>query len=354
MGRVHSNAYRQVSHFFPRQIVPECRVLCGRSVELTAQMANTWGWGEVEADWCAVVERPDIDLIDIAVPNALHAPIAIAAARAGKMVVCEKPLATSLEEAAHMAEAVRAVPNMVWFNYRRVPAVSFARQLIEEGRIGKVFHYRANYLQQWGADPKRPPGWKTEKSLSGSGVSGDLLSHVIDTALWLNGPIVEVSALLHTFAAHRDVDDAALVLVRFENGSVGTLEATRYGVGSRNRNAFEINGQRGMLRFNLEKMNQLEFLDATDAANLQGPRDLLITGPDHPYSDHFWKPGHIVGYEHTFIAALADFLQACARHEPVHPNFDDGLRTQAVLDAVQRSASSRTWQPVASVAASPS
>ena len=245
-----------------------------------------------------------------------------------------------------MGKAARRVPNMVWFNYRRVPAVAFCRRLIDDGRIGRVFHYRATYLQRWGNDPGRASDWKTRREHAGSGVLGDLLSHLVDTALWLNGPISEVSGLLETFYPGRDVDDAALLLARFTNGSIGTFEATRFAVGCRNRNAFEVNGERGMLRFNLEDLNRLEFLDAADPPEIQGPRNLLVTGPNHPYAGSFWKPGHVIGYEHTFIAALADFLQALARGEAAHPTFDDALRTQFVLDAVERSAHSRGWQRV--------
>jgi predicted dehydrogenase len=284
--------------------------------------------------------------VDIAVPNALHASIAIAAAEAGKITACEKPLATSAEEGARMVAAVRGVANLVWFNYRYVPAVAYCRRLIEEGRIGRVFHYRATYLQEWGADAKRPPGWKTQRAQAGSGVLGDLLSHLIDTAMWLNGPIREISSMLHTFATERDVDDAALLLARFANGSIGSFEATRYAVGCRNRNAFEMHGERGMLRFNLEDLNRLEFMDATEPRNLHGARSMLITGPDHPYAGNFWKPGHIIGYEHTFIAGLAEFLFAISRGETAHANFDDAQCTERVLDAAKRSAVSRSWQPV--------
>jgi len=346
MGRVHSNAWRQVKHFFDVPFDLDCRLICARDRARLQKMAVTWGWAEVATDWRAVLERDDIDLIDIAAPNALHAPIAMAAAQAGKIVLCEKPLAVSAEEGAGMVEATRHLPTMVWFNYRRVPAVAFARRLIEEGRIGQVFHYRATYLQQWGNDPTRPPDWKIDKAQAGSGVLGDLLSHLIDTALYLNGPIREVSALMHTFAANREVDDATLLLARFDNGSLGTFEATRYAVGCPSRNAFEIHGARGMLRFNLEDMNQLEFFDATEPRNLQGARSLLVTGPDQPYSGNFWKPGHAIGYEHTFIAALGDFLDALAKGQPFHPNFEDAQEVQQVLDAVERSAQTGQWVAV--------
>lgn len=345
MGRAHSNACRQAPHFFDLPFEIECRLICGRNLEALRRTADTWGWAEVATDWREAIGRPDIDLVDIAVPNSLHAPIAIAAAGAGKMVLCEKPLATSLGDAASMAIAAATVPNMVWFNYRRVPAIAFARQLIESGRLGRIFHYRATYLQEWG--PSRPPGnWKMQKDQAGSGALGDLASHLVDTALWLNGPIVAVSALLQTFAAGRDVDDAALFQARFANGSIGTFEATRYATGCRNRNAFEIHGESGMLRFDLEDLNHLQFLDAADPREVRGPRRLLVTDPEHPYAGNFWKPGHVLGYEHTFISALADFLYAVARGEKAHPDFDDALRTQAVLDAAERSALSGTWQQV--------
>jgi predicted dehydrogenase len=337
MGRAHSNAYRQVNHFFETPFDLQLKVICGRNQFGLEKMAATWGWEEISTDWRSVIGRGDIDVIDVATPNWLHAEMAIAAAEAGKIVLCEKPLAVSPAQARQMADAVRGVPNMVWFNYRRVPAIAFTRRLIEEGRIGQVFHYRATYLQEWGNDPTRPPGWKLQKSQAGSGVLGDLLSHLIDTALYLNGPIAEVSAMMHTFAPGRDVDDATLLLARFANGSIGSFEATRYAVGCRNRNAFEIHGSRGMARFDLEDLNRLEFFDAADARNLQGARRLLVTGPDQPYSTNFWKPGHIIGYEHTFIAALGDFLHSLESGEPFHPNFEDGLAVEQVLAAVETS-----------------
>ncbi len=337
MGRAHSNAYRQVNHFFETPFDLQLKVICGRNQPGLEKMAATWGWEEISTDWRSVIGRSDIDVIDVATPNWLHAEMAIAAAEAGKMVLCEKPLAVSPEQARRMVDAVRGVPNMVWFNYRRVPAIAFTRRLIEEGRIGQVFHYRATYLQEWGNDPTRPPGWKLQKSHAGSGVLGDLLSHLVDTALYLNGPIAEVSAMMHTFAPGRDVDDATLLLARFANGSIGSFEATRYAVGCRNRNAFEIHGSKGMARFDLEDLNRLEFFDAADARNLQGARRLLVTGPDQPYSTNFWKPGHIIGYEHTFIAALGDFLRSLESGEQFHPNFEDGLAVEQVLSAVEAS-----------------
>jgi predicted dehydrogenase len=343
IAKAHSNAFRQVGHFFDIPYALNLRVVCGRDQGKLEAAAARWGWAETATDWRAVVGRPDIDVVDIAVPNALHAPIAIAAAQAGKIVLCEKPLATSLSEAETMADAMRAVPSLVWFNYRRIPAVAFAKRLIDEGRIGQIYHYRATYLNQSGNDPSKATTWRYRRSEAGTGAAGDLLSHSIDSALYLNGPIAELTAMAHTFASGRDVDDATLLLARFANGSVGTFEATRYGVGRRNRKTFEINGSKGMLGFNLEEMNQLEFLDATEPPNQQGVRNLSVTGPDHPYSNNFWKPGHIIGYEHTFITTLGDFLGTLNQPQPPHADLDDAVAVQRVLDAAERSAASRTW-----------
>ena len=343
IAKVHSNAFRQAGHFFDLPYELHLKVICGRNRGKLDSAATQWGWEEVQTDWQAVIGRKDIDLVDIAVPNALHAPIAIAAAEAGKAVLCEKPLATSLEEAQRMAKAVRHVPNLVWFNYRRVPAVVFAKQLIEEGRLGQTFHYRALYLNQSGNDPAKASGWRYQRGEAGTGAVGDLLSHSIDLALYLNGPIAEVNAMTHTFAPGRDVDDAALLFARFANGSIGSFEVSRYGVGCQNRNTFEINGSKGMLGFNLDDMNRLDFFDATEKLPLRGMRSLSVTGPDHPYWQNFWKPGHAIGYEHPFIATLADFLYAWARKEPFHVNFEDAVAVQRVLDAVERSATSHNW-----------
>lgn len=343
MGRAHSNAYNQVAHFFDLKHRPRLKLLCGRNPDALRTMAERWGWEETTTDWREAVTRRDIDIVDIAAPNSLHAPIAIAAAEAGKIVFAEKPMANTLDEARRMAAAARGVRTMVWFNYRRVPAIAFAKRLIEEGRLGRIFHYRATYLQQWGNDPSRKSGWKMEKAVAGSGVTGDLLSHLFDTAVELNGPVARLSAMQTTFEPGREIDDAAAVMAEFANGSKGTFEATRYAVGAVNQNRFEIHGSRGMVRFNLEDLNRLEFHDATLDAAEQGPRSILVTAPAHPYGTNFWKPGHIIGYEHTFIAALGDFLRAMERDEPFHPNFEDGLAVQSVLDAVERSAASGGW-----------
>jgi predicted dehydrogenase len=346
MGKAHSNAFAQVTRFFDVPFRLRLSVLCGRDPQTLERSADLWGWEQTATDWRQVIERRDIDIVDIALPNHLHAEAAIAAAKAGKIVLCEKPLANTLEEAKAMADAAQNVATMVWFNYRRVPAIAYARQLIDEGRIGQAFHYRGTYQQQWGTDTTRPATWKMNPAQAGHGVVGDLLSHAIDLALYLNGQIEQVTALTRTFAPARSVEDAVASLVTFRNGSIGTLEATRFGVGQRNGNSFEIQGANGMLRFHLEDLNRLEFFDARDPALLQGARNLLVTDPQHPYGTNFWRPGHIIGYEHTFIAALGDFLLSLSRDEPFHPNFEDGLRVQQVLEAVLQSAQSRQWEAI--------
>jgi predicted dehydrogenase len=346
IGKVHSNAFRQVSHFFDTPYEVRCQVICGRDRIKLEMAASRWGWSEVETDWQKIITRSDIDAVDIAVPNSLHSVIAIAAAEAGKIVLCEKPLASSLAEAETMAKAAQRTANMVWFNFRRVPAVVFAKQLITDGRIGKIFHYRALYLNQSGNDPGKANTWRYKRSEAGMGAAGDLLSHSIDLALYLNGSITELSAMTHTFAPGRDVDDATLFMARFANGSIGAFEASRYGVGCQNRNTFELNGSKGMLSFSLDEMNQLDFFDATEPANLQGRRSIAVTGLEHPYGKNFWKPGHVLGYEHPFIATLGDFLHSIAQQEPFHANFEDALAVQRVLHAVEQSSSAGGWVSV--------
>jgi Predicted dehydrogenases and related proteins len=346
MGRAHSNAFLQVGHFFDLPYEFKLKALCGRNRATVETMAAQWGWEEVQTDWQSLVKRKDIDIVDICAPNHLHAPIAIAAAEAGKIVLCEKPLAINVAEAKRMANAVRNLPNLVWFNYRRVPAVALAKELVVRGRVGQPYHYRATYLQSWGADVDRPEAWRFRKAEAGSGAMGDLLSHSLDLALMLNGAVTEVTGLMQTFAPNREVDDAVLALARFANGSIGTFEATRFAIGCQNRNYFEIHGAKGSIRFNLEDMNRLEVFDQGDAVEIQGSHNVLVTGPGHPYTSHFWPPGHIVGYEHTFIATLADFLNALAKNQQFHPNFDDAVRVQELLEAVETSASTGKWTKV--------
>jgi predicted dehydrogenase len=346
MGKAHSNAYVQAPHFFDLPYAISRKLLCGRDAASLASMAERWGWEETCTDWRAAVDRQDIDAVDICLPNHLHAPVAIAAAEAGKIVMCEKPLALTVADARAMVRAARGKPTLVWFNYRRVPAIAFARQLIDEGRLGTIYHYNAAYKQQWGPDTSRAGTWKMDPAQAGSGVGDDLLTHSIDTALYLNGPIAETVARARTIMPGREIDDAVMALMTFENGSAGTFEATRYGIGCRNCNMFEIHGAGGMLRFNLERLNHLEFLDFTSPSTEQGARDLLVTDMKHPIFGSFWRPGHIIGYEHTFIAALAQFLDCLSRGADFHPDFADALAVQEVLDAVQRSAKTRRWTTV--------
>ena len=343
MGRAHSNAFHQAGHFFDIPYKLRLKTVCGRNQAKLQQMAGDWGWEETATDWEQVIGRADIDAVDICTPNYLHEPIAIAAARAGKIVLCEKPLANSVAAARRMAEAARHVPALVWFNYRRAPAVALARKLVEAGNVGQVYHYRALYLQSWGRHPADPSAWRFNSSQAGSGVMGDLLSHSLDLATWLNGPIDRLCSDVRTIAVGREVDDAVTVLAEFANGSIGTFEASRFATGNENRNSFEINGSIGSLEFNLEHMNHLQYQDLRDDAPAQGKRSILVTGPGHPYVDRFWPPGHIVGYEHTFIATLVDFLHALEKEERFHPDFADALETQKLLDAVTRSSAQRAW-----------
>lgn len=343
MGRAHSNAFHQVNHFFDTKFNLNLKVICGRDENKLRETAAQWGWAAIETDWRKVVERKDVDVVDIGTPNDTHAPIALAAAAAGKIVWCEKPLAMNVAEAEQMVKAVAGKPNLVWFNYRRVPAIAFAKQLIDEGRIGDIFHYRATYLNSSGLNAARANTWRYNKATAGSGAAGDLLSHLLDLALWLNGPIVELCSMLKTFVPGRDVDDAALMMAKFANGSIGTFEASRYGTGNRNRNMFEIHGSKGAAVFNLEELNRLQFFDVNDPSELSGLRNILTTGPGHPYVNQFWPPGHVIGYEHTFIATVADFLQALDEGSEFHANFEDGLRVQKLLAAVEESENKKAW-----------
>jgi predicted dehydrogenase len=349
MGKAHSNAYVQAPHFYDLPFRLRRSLLCGREQTSLAATAARWGWDETCTDWRTAVDRKDIDIVDIALPNYLHAEVAIAAARAGKIVFCEKPLALSLSDAEAIADAARSRPTMVWFNYRRVPAIAYASQLIAQGRVGPVYHYDAAYRQQWGPDLSRLGSWKLDPAQAGSGVADDLLTHLLDTAMYLNGAIAEGIAVSHTFVPDRTIDDAFQAMLRFENGSLGMFEVTRFGIGCKNANTFQIHGAGGMLRFDLERLNHLEFLDASEPSEEQGARDVLVTDVKHPIVGHFWKPGHIIGYEHTFIAALAEFLDCLARGVEFHPDFTDGLVVQRVLHALQQSVTTRQWTSVGAV-----
>lgn len=364
MGRAHSNAYRKVNQFFDVAYEPVLKAVCARSKDKVQPFADRWGWKSVETDWRALVARKDIDVIDIGCPNNMHHDIAIAAAKAGKMVLCEKPLAMNAKEGKAMTAAVEkaGVPNMVWFNYRRVPAIALAKQFIDEGRIGRVFHYRAKYLQDWTISPDLPQGgaslWRLDADVAGSGVTGDLLAHSIDTAIWLIGGVDKVCAMTETFIKKRAlqddpgkvkpvrIDDACAFLARFKNGALSTFESTRYARGRKNQNTFEVNGELGSIYFDLEDAHQLQYFDHRDDSNSRGWRTILVTDSDHPYMSHWWVPGCVIGYEHTFINALADFLQGLESGVPVRPNFRDALETQYVCDAVLKSAEVSAWQSV--------
>ncbi|HSU33799.1 MAG TPA: Gfo/Idh/MocA family oxidoreductase [Bryobacteraceae bacterium] len=363
MGRTHSNAYRQVTQFFDVPYKPVLKAVCARNPERAGQFADNWGYESVETDWRRLVERKDIDVIDIASPNNTHAEIAVAAAGAGKMVLCEKPLGRNAEESRRMVEAVEkaGVANMVWYNYRRVPAVWLLKRLIDEGRFGRIFHYRAKFLQDWTISSDLPQGgdalWRLDASVAGSGVTGDLLAHAIDTALWLNGPIGEVTAMTETFIKERkhnltgrveavNIDDASAFLARFGNGSLATFEATRYARGHKALYTLEINGEGASAMWDLHDLHRIQFFDHGDEGRLRGWKNIHVTDGDHPYMKHWWVPGLQIGYEHTFIHQVADFLQGLGQKEAAAPDFREALKTDYVTDAVLQSASTKAWMPV--------
>ncbi len=363
MGRTHSNAFAKVNQFFVLPYRPVLQAVCARDAGKVAAFAEQWGYGAAETDWRRLVERPDIDLIDIASPNDTHAEIAIAAAAAGKMVLCEKPLGRSAAESERMAAAVEkaGVANMVWYNYRRVPAVSLAKQLIDEGRLGKIFHYRAKFLQDWTISADLPQGgaglWRLDVNVAGSGVTGDLLAHCIDTAMWLNGAIDQVTAMTETFVKERPhaltgrvekvgIDDASAFLARFQNGSLATFEATRYARGHKALYTLEINGEHASIFWDLHDLHRLEYFDHGDEGRLRGWRSIHVTDGDHPYMKHWWVPGLQIGYEHTFVHQVADFLAGLGEGRVPGPSFRDGLATDYVTDAVLRSAGSGQWEKV--------
>jgi predicted dehydrogenase len=367
MGRAHSNAYKRLNDFFPVRHRPVLKAVCGRDAAKARAFAEAWGYERVETDWRKLVEAGDIDVVDIGSPNDTHREIALAAAKNGKMVLSEKPLAMNVKQAEEMVLAVEraGVANMVWFNYRRVPAIALARQLIEEGRIGRPFHYRATYLQDWTISPEVPQGgaalWRLDVAVAGSGVTGDLLAHSIDTAMWLNGAIARVTARTETFVKQRmhavsgkvepvGIDDACMFLAEFANGSMGTFESTRYARGRKNYNTFELNGADGSVFFDLEEPEYLQFFEYKQLqsgkkleSHLTGWRKIHTTNSEHPYMKHYWVPGTCIGYEHTFLNALADFVMGIEAGRPAQPDFRNALQTQKVCDAVLESARSGQW-----------
>jgi predicted dehydrogenase len=357
MGKAHSNAYRQVNPFFAPTLRPRMKVICGRTPSAVRAAAREYGWDEAATDWQEVVARKDIDIVDVSTPGDSHMEIAIAAARAGKAVFCEKPLANTVRDAERMLAAVEkaGVVHMICHNYRRAPAVMLARQLIAEGQLGAIRHYRGTYLQDWITDPNFPLVWRLDKKKAGSGALGDIAAHSIDLARFLVGEISEVAADLATFVKMRPlpdnpkkrgrvtVDDASVSLVRFGNGAIGTIEATRMAPGRKNYNRFEINGSRGSLAFDLERMNELELYLEADQPRVRGFRRILVTEGTHPYVKAWWPPGHIIGYEHTFTHTVYDLLEAMARDKVPQPNFADGVRNQRVLGAIEKAAATRRW-----------
>jgi predicted dehydrogenase len=360
MAKTHSNAFANVGHFFDVPYAPVLKTVCARNAEKAGAFAAKWGYEKVETDWRKVVADPAIDLIDICLPNNLHAEVAIAAAEAGKAIICEKPLARTAAEAEPMVAAVEkaGVPNFVSFNYRRIPAVALAKQIIDSGKLGKIFHYRANFLQDWTISPELPQGgnglWRLDVKAAGSGVTGDLLAHCIDTAIWINGPITSVTAMTETFIKERKhtltgkvekvgIDDACAFLARFANGSLAIFESTRYARGHKALYTFEINGEHASLFWDLEDLHRLKYFDHADDSVVRGWRNVHVSDGDQPYMGKWWVPGLQIGYEHSFVHQVADFLAAVQKGEPATPSFRDALETTKVCDAVLASAASGAW-----------
>ncbi|MCX7404316.1 MAG: Gfo/Idh/MocA family oxidoreductase [Planctomycetia bacterium] len=363
MGRAHSNGYKRVSDFFDLDYTPVLQAVAARDTVKAQVFADRWGYKRVESDWRKLVAADDIDAIDICTPNNLHAEIAIEAAKHGKAILCEKPLAMDVAEGERMLAAIEkaGVPNMVWYNYRRIPAVTFAKQIIDSGKLGRIFHYRAEFLQDWTIAADLPQGgaalWRLDAKAAGSGVTGDLLAHCIDTALWLNGAVTNVTAMTETFVKERthqltgkiepvEIDDACSFLCHFKNGSLGLFESTRYARGHKALYTFEINGENMSLKWDLHDLHRLQVFDYADAGNMRGWKSIHVTDGDHPYMDKWWVPGLAIGYEHSFVHQVADFLVAFAKKQPAHPTFRDALQTQRVCDAVLASAKSHQWVDV--------
>ena len=360
MGRAHSNAYAQVNNFFDLQYRPVLKAVCARDAAKAKAFADQWGYQSVETDWKKLLDRKDIDAVDICVPNNLHCEIAIAAAAAGKMILCEKPLALNAAEGRKMVEAVEKakVANTVWYNYRRIPAVTLAKKLIDEGKLGKIFHYRAKFLQDWTISPDLPQGgaglWRLDAAAAGSGVSGDLLAHCIDTAIWLNGRMDSLSAMTETFIKQRThtqtgkvqdvtIDDACTFMGKFENGSLANFESTRYARGHKALYTFEINGEHASIAWDLHDLHRLQYFDHKDESQVRGWHSIHVTDGDHPYMGKWWVPGLAIGYESSFVHHVADFLDGLATGTPCSPTFRDSMETQLILDAILDSAKSHQW-----------
>ena len=361
MARAHSNAYLKLPHFFPElQHRPVLKAVCARNQDRARTFAETWDYASVEADWHRLLERSDIDAVDICSPNDTHRDIALEAAKRGKIILCEKPLARTVAEGQEMVAAVEeaGVPNTVWYNYRRVPAVTLAKQLIDEGRLGRIFHYRAVFLQDWTISPELPQGgeglWRLDAEAAGSGVTGDLLAHCIDTAIWLNGSFDSVTAMTETFIKERKhnltgkveavgIDDACAFLARFRNGALATFESTRYARGHKALYTFEINGEHASIKWDLHDLHRLEYFDHRDDTKVRGWHSIHVTDKEMPYMARWWVPGLQIGYEHSFVHQAADFLRGLEEGTAVGPTFADALETQQVCEAVLESARTGTW-----------
>ena len=364
MGRAHSNAYRKAPNFFDLGMEPVLQAVCARSDGAAAAFAKKWGFASSETDWRRIIERDAIDAVDLCTPNDSHKEIALAAAAAGKVIMCEKPLARTAAEGQEMVDAIEqaGVANTVWYNYRRVPAVTLAKQLIDDGRLGRIYHYRAQFLQDWTIASDVPQGgagtWRLDAAAAGSGVTGDLLAHCIDTAMWLNGKIGKVSAMTETFVKERvhsdsgkvepvGIDDACAFLCRFDNGSMGIFESTRYARGHKALYTFEINGEHASIRWDLHDLHRLEYFDHRDESITRGWRSIHVTDGDMPYMDKWWVPGLQIGYEHSFVHQFADFVAALAKGETVGPTFRDAQVTQEVCESVLASGRDGSWHEVA-------
>ena len=372
MGKAHSNAYLNVAKFFDLPAVPVMAAACGRTRDKVEAFAANWGWESVETSAARLVKRDDIDLVDVCTPNNSHYKIVMAALAAGKAVLCEKPLAMTVAQALQMARAAKKarVMNMVWFNYRRCPAIGLAKRIIEEGRLGTIHHVRAVYLQDWIVDPAFPMVWRLDKRVAGSGSHGDLNAHIVDLARHLVGEFEEVSGVAHTFVKERPllaetgegltargrkkkgrvtVDDTVAFLARLEGDVVGTFEATRFAPGRKNYNRIEVNGSKGSLCWCFERMNELDFFSLEDPPHLQGWRNIMVTeGGEHPYVAAWWPGGHIIGYEHSFVNQLSDVMRALGgdKKADIRPDFADGLRNQEILEAVLESCKAKKWVKV--------
>lgn len=370
MGKAHSNAWRQAGRFFDLPAEIELHTICGRSSKGVTAAAAQLGWSHVSTNWEDVISDPDIDIVDICTPNDSHRDIAVAAAKQGKAILCEKPLGLDLAQCEEMVAAVKQarVVNMVCHNYRRIPAIALAKAMIDRGDLGdRIYHFRARYAQDWIADPGFPLVWRLQSKIAGSGTHGDIDAHIIDLGRYLVGEIKEVSGLMETFIKERPllaearsglgakaskktgkvtVDDAVSWIGRFKNGAIANLEATRFAHGRKNHITLEINGSKGSLVFDFEDMNRLKFYNAGDPADARGFRDILVTESVHPFAGAWWPPGHIIGYEHTFVNTFADFTKAVVAGKSVQPTFADGLANEKVLDAISVSARTHAWVKV--------